>query len=202
MVTEIIFDVETKKLFSDIRSDDPGQLGVSIVSIYKRVLNDAYEEVSGEMQSFWEHDFDRMWPWFTAADRLIGFNTLKFDIPALRPYTTIDLYTLHHLDIMDRVRQKVGRKLSLNALAHETLGNVKIDHGTNAVVYFAKGDEESLKKLQTYCEADVLLTRDLYDFGKNKGFLKYKDKWNDSVRVEVDFSYPKTKNTPPQIGLF
>ena len=202
MITEVFFDVETKKLFSDITTDDPGQLGVSIVSVYKRVLNDVFEEVSGEMQSFWEKDFDRMWPWFMDSDRIVGFNTLKFDIPALRPYSTIDLEKLHHLDIMDIVRQKVGRKLSLNALAQETLGNVKIDQGTNAVLYWAKKDPESLEKLQKYCEADVILTRDLYDFGKKNRFLKYKDKWNDSVRVDVDFSYPKAKEPAPQIGLF
>ncbi len=202
MVTEVIFYVDTKKLFSDVTSDDPGLLGVSIVSVYKRVLNDLYEEISGEIQSFWEKDFERLWPWFTTADRIIGFNTLKFDIPALRPYTTIDLAKLHHLDIMEFVRQKVGRKLSLNTLAQETLGNTKIDQGTNAVLYWAKGDPVSLGKLRTYCEADVRLTRDLYDFGKNHGFLKYKDKWNDSVRIEIDFSYPKTKEVPPQIGLF
>jgi len=202
MVREIIFDVETKKLFSDVLSDDPGLLGVSIVSVYKRILDDEQKEREGEMLSFWEKDFDRMWPWFTTADRIIGFNTLKFDIPALRPYTKIDLEKLNHLDIMDLVHQKIGRKLSLNSLAQETLGNVKIDKGTNAVLYWVKKDPESLEKLQNYCEADVILTRDLYDFGKKNGFLKYKDKWNDSVRVEIDFSYPKEKDAPPQIGLF
>jgi DEAD/DEAH box helicase domain-containing protein len=202
MITEIIFDVETKKLFSDITSDDPGLLGVSIVSVYKRVLNDLYEEVSGEMQSFWEKDFDRMWQWFTGANRVIGFNTLKFDVPALRPYAPDGFATLPHFDLFDLVRQKIGRKLSLNALAQETLGNVKIDQGTNAVLYWAKGDPVSLGKLRTYCEADVALTRDLYDFGKKSGFLKFKDKWNDSVQVEIDFSYPKAKVAPPQIRLF
>jgi DEAD/DEAH box helicase domain-containing protein len=177
-------------------------LGVSIVSVYKRVLNDVFEEVSGEMQSFWEKDFERMWPWFMNTDRIIGFNTLKFDIPALRSYTTIDLEKLQHLDIMELVRQKTGRKLSLNTLAQETLGNVKIDEGKNAVLYWAKGDPVSLGKLQTYCEADVFLTRDLYDFGRKHGYLKYKDKWNDSVRVVIDFSYPKSKEPTPQIGLF
>lgn len=202
MITEIFFDVETKKLFSDITSDDPGLLGVSIVSAYKRILNDAYDEVSGEMQSFWEEDFDRMWPWFTHANRIIGFNTLKFDVPALRPYAPEEFITLPHFDVFELVRQKIGRKLSLNSLAQETLGNTKIDEGTNAVIYWAKQDAESLKKLQKYCEADVTLTRDLYDFGRKQGYLKYRDKWNDIVRVELDFSYPKVKDAPPQIGLF
>jgi len=202
MKREIIFDVETKKMFSDIDSDDPGKLEVSIVSVYKRSLDDEFREIAGEMQSFWEEDFDRMWELFTKADRIIGFNTLKFDIPALQPYTSIDLSKLPHLDIMDLVRQQVGRRLSLNALAQDTLGDTKIDHGTNAVLYWAKGDKESLLKLKKYCEADVALTRNLYDFGKINGFLKYRDKWNSIVKISLDFSYPAKKDPVPQIGLF
>jgi DEAD/DEAH box helicase domain-containing protein len=201
MRSEIVFDVETKKMFSDVASDDPGLLGVSIVSVLRRVVDDNNEKVSEDLQSYWEKDFDSLWSLFTTADRIIGFNTLKFDIPALRPYTAIDLEKLHHLDIMELVRQKVGRKLSLNALAQETLGNTKIDQGSNAVLYWAKGDPVSLAKLRKYCEADVLLTRDLYDFGKEHGYMKYKDKWNDTIRVEVDFSYP-AKKEKSQIGLF
>lgn len=201
MITEVIFDVETKKLFSDITSDDPGLLGVSIVSAYKRTLDDQYKEIKGEMQSFWEKDFERLWPWFTEADRIIGFNTLKFDIPALRPYAPDGFTSLPHFDLLEIVRQKIGRKLSLNTLTQETLGNIKVDRGINAVVYWAKRDTKSLEKLRTYCESDVLLTRDLYDFGRQNHFLKYRDKWNDVVRIEVDFSYPRAKE-PPQIGLF
>ena len=171
MVTEIIFDVETKKLFSDITTDNPGDLGVSIVSTYRRTVDDGGVETEGIMQSFWEQDFSSMWPLFEHADRIIGFNSLKFDVPALQPYYgERDFSVLKHFDIMDLVRQKIGRRISLNALSQETLGNTKIDVGTNAVIYWAKGDEESLAKLKKYCEADVALTRDLYDAGlKNHG---------------------------------
>ena len=201
MISELIFDVETKKLFSDISTDDPGDLGVSIVSVYTRMVNDSFEEVSGEMRSFWEKDFDSMWSLFEKADRIIGFNSLKFDVPALQPYTTMNFLALKHFDIMDIVRQKTGRRIGLSALAKETIGDDKTDVGTNAVIYWAKGDTESLKKLQMYCEADVALTRDLYDFGRKNKLLKYVDKWNNSTTIEVDFSYPKKKEDP-QIGLF
>lgn len=201
MISELIFDVETKKLFSDITTDNPGDLGVSIVSVYTRVLNDTFDEVNGEMHSFWEKDFERMWPLFEKADRIIGFNSLKFDVPALQPYTTMNFLSLKHFDIMDLVRQKTGRRIGLSALAKETIGDDKTDVGTNAVIYWAKGDKESLRKLQTYCEADVALTRDLYDFGRKNNILKYMDKWNNSVAIEVDFSYP-VKKVNPQIGLF
>jgi len=86
MYNEVIFDLETKKLFSDISGNDPADLGVSIVSVYSRVLEKNLSEVEGNMQSFWEHDFDKMWPIFQEADRIIGFNSLGFDIPALKPH--------------------------------------------------------------------------------------------------------------------
>ncbi len=201
MVTELFFDVETKKLFSDIASDDPADLGVSIVSVYKRQLNEALEETQGELRSFWEKDFPSMWQWFSEADRIVGFNSLKFDVPALRPYAPENFSRLPHFDVMELVRQKLGRRIGLNALAQVSLGIEKIDHGTNAVIYWAKGDAENLKKLQTYCESDVLLTRDLYEYGKKFGHLKYMDKWNRESTIEIDFSYPK-KEVSPQIGLF
>jgi hypothetical protein len=36
---EVFFDVETKKLFSEINTRAPGDLGVSVVSVYKRELD-------------------------------------------------------------------------------------------------------------------------------------------------------------------
>jgi len=201
MISELIFDVETKKLFSDIPTDDPGDLGVSIVSVYTRMLNDVFDEVSGEMRSFWEKDFPSMWPLFEKADRIIGFNSLKFDVPALQPYTAMNFLSLKHFDIMEIVRQKIGRRIGLSALAKETIGDDKTDVGTNAVIYWAMGDGESLEKLQRYCEADVALTRDLYDFGRKNKLLKYRDKWNNVTTIDIDFSYPIVKKDP-QIGLF
>jgi DEAD/DEAH box helicase domain-containing protein len=153
------------------------------------------------MRSFWEQDFSSMWSWFSEADRIIGFNSLKFDVPALRPYAPITFSTLPHFDIMELVRQKTGRRIGLSALAKETLGDDKTDVGTNAVLYWAKGDPVSLQKLKMYCEADVALTRDLYDFGRKNKQLKFRDKWNNITTIDIDFSYP-IKKEEPQIGLF
>jgi uncharacterized protein YprB with RNaseH-like and TPR domain len=208
MVIEVFFDVETKKLFSDIQTDDPADLGVSVVSVYRRVLNSAMDEVSGEMKSFWDQEapdgpkIEAMWPWFAEADRIVGFNSRHFDVPALRPYYRGDLAKLNHFDIMDAVRARIGRKLSLNALVKDTLGSAKTDVGTHAVLYWANRDPESLEKLRTYCEMDVALTRDLYDYGRRNKYLRYTDKWNNQSTIEVDFSYPAKAAPSPQIDLF
>lgn len=201
MYNEVIFDVETKKLFSDIAGDDPGDLGVSIVSVYSRTIDDNLREIEGKMQSFWEKEFDKMWPLFQEADRIIGFNTLGFDIPALKPYTDLPLEKMPHFDIMQKVKEKIGRRISLDSIVKETLDTEKRDIGVNAVYYWQDGSPKALEKLKYYCEDDVRLTCEIYDFGSKNGHLLFKDKWNTLQKVEVDFSYPP-EDPSKQIGLF
>ena len=102
---------------------------------------------------------------------------------------------------MDKVKEKLGFRLGLNAIATETIGHSKSDVGTNAVLYWLEHSPESLKKLRDYCEMDVIVTRDVYDYGRSHGHLKYKDRWNTPRMVEVDFSYPKA-DPNQQMGLF
>jgi len=200
---EVIFDVETKKLFEEVEGWDPSKLGVSIVSCYRRELNNDWQEVRGEMRSFWEKEMDKMWTWFEEADRIIGFNSLGFDVPALKPYYgNGDLSGLKHFDIMAEIKKILGHRLGLDAIAKETLGESKSGVGTQAVEWWKAGDKESLEKLKKYCEMDVVVTRNIYDHGLNEGFLKFKDKWNELREVRVDFSYPQKKDKEEQIGLF
>ena len=183
--------------FDEAGSYDPADLGVSLVSVYVRGEN-------GErMQSFWEKDFDQMWKLFRDADRIIGFNTLGFDIPAMKPYAPADFAALPHFDILDKIKQvNFGRGTSLNAIAKDTLGTEKIDSGANAIEYFKKGDPISLALLQKYCEMDVAITRDIYDFGAKNKYLKFTDKWNNARQVEVDFSHPAETAPAKQSSLF
>jgi len=198
---EVIFDVETKKLFNEITTDNPADLGVSIVSAYIRDVTRDGKEISGAMHSFWEDTFQELFTAFSKADRIIGFNTKYFDVPTLKPYTSLDLTKLNHFDIMDYFRSATGRRISLNSLAQANLGTEKVDKGTNAVLYWKEHTQESLAKLKYYCEADVAITRDIYDFGVTHGFLKYIDAWNNPQKAIINFSYPKEAATQ-QIGLF
>jgi DEAD/DEAH box helicase domain-containing protein len=203
MIDEIIFDCETKKLFSEINTTDPADLGISICSLYVRRVNDLQEEIEGTMMSFWESELGNMWEYFRKAKRIIGFNSLKFDVPALSRHAPQDFRTFPHFDVMKAVRDHLGFALSLDHLATQTIGEHKTDVGTNAVIYWKSQNPILLEKLKSYCEADVLLTRDLYDFGVRNKKLKYLDKWNTPRDIPVDFSYPKSiLDASRQIGLF
>lgn len=202
MINEVIFDLETQKFFDEIGDRDPSALGVSVVSLYIRELDDELNELRGEIKSYWENDLKGLWPHFQKADRIIGFNSVRFDVPVLTPYANFPLNRLPHFDIMQQIKAALGHRLSLNALAKGSLNSEKTDVGARAVEYWKKGDEQSLKKLQSYCESDVVITKDIYDFGLKEKRLIYFDKWNTQREVEVDFAYPKEEKEEKQIGLF
>lgn len=203
MLTEVIFDCESQKLFSEIATNDPADLGVSIVSLYIRKVDDFQKEISGELMSFWESEITGMWAHFRNVHRIIGFNSLKFDVPLLSRVAPKEFPKYPHFDIMKSVRDALGFAISLDDLANQNLGKQKTDVGTNAVLYWKSKNPQDLAKLKMYCEADVLLTRDLYDFGVRNKKLRYIDKWNTPKEFPVDFSYPKEiVDASRQIGLF
>lgn len=193
-MNQIIFDVETKRLFGEIDEQDPGKLGVSIVSLYVRDVDEAQNETKGQIYSFWEGEFEKVWELFQKADRIIGFNSLNFDVPALQPYASFPLKKLPHFDILEKIKEVYGHRISLDALARETLDRQKIDSGLEAVYYWQKGDKESLEKLRKYCEDDVIITKEIYDFAVRNGYLLFKDKWNTLRKIDLDFSVPNTDN--------
>lgn len=201
-ITEVFFDVETKKFFDDINLRDPSLLGVSLVSVYKRVLNENLEEEEGTMQSFWEEELYKMWSLFEDANRIVGFNSVKFDVPALKLYAPTHFSKLPHFDIIQEVKKVIGRRISLNAIAKDTLGRGKIDSGENAILYYQKGDTKSQNLLKKYCEEDVRLTKDVYDHVLKNKQLRFTDHWNTPRTIEIDFSYPEEEKKSPQIGLF
>jgi len=199
---EVIFDTETKKFFDEVPGNDPSQLGVSITSVYSRTLDESFNEIEGKMESFWEKDFGEMFKLFEKADRIIGFNSISFDVPALSPYLPSHWPKLKHFDILSEIKKVEGKRMSLDSLAKATLGTKKNDSGENAIKYWAESSPESLAKLKKYCEMDVVITRDIYDYALKEGYLKYIDFWNETHEIKLDFSYPPQKTSETQGSLF
>lgn len=201
---EVIFDIETKRFFDEINAKKPEDLGISIVSAYRREVDKDLKELSGEMKSFFEKDFDSMWSWFEEADRIIGYNSLGFDVPAMNGIYKGDFTKLKHFDVMKIIKDVFGHRVKLDSVAKESLGKGKNASGADAVAWWAKGDPESLANLKKYCEMDVEVTKGVYDFGMKNKRLKFIDHWNELREIEVDFSYPKEDKpkVEQQMGLF
>ena len=185
----VVFDVETQKAFDEVGGYYPEKLGVSVSGVW----------YDGNIRAFREEEFPEMFKLFEQADRIVGFNSIDFDMVALKPYYLGDLLKLPNFDILQKVEEKVGYRVKLDALAKETLGVQKGGSGLDAITYYHSGDWEKLTK---YCLEDVIITKDLYFYGLQNGKLRYKNKWNEPVTVAIDFKPETKKERGVQVTLF
>jgi DEAD/DEAH box helicase domain-containing protein len=191
----IVFDVETKKAFDEVGGFFPAKLGVSISCVYYR------DDQAGEewYKAYREENFPEMFKLFETADRIVGFNSINFDMATLAPYYVGDLLKFPNLDIMVELEKKLGHRVSLDAVAKETLGIQKNGHGLDAIRYYHDGDWASLEK---YCMQDVKVTKEIYDHAVKNKQLRFKNKWNEVVTVEVDFAFNEANFVQVQTTLF
>jgi len=161
---KITFDIETRNIFTDVNSNDPTALDISVVCIHDS-LTDSYS-------SYLQEDFPKLWPILEQADMFITFNGDHFDIPLLNKYYSGDLGKIKSLDLLVEVKNSLGRRIKLDTIAEATLGTKKSGHGLQAVEWWKTGE---IDKIIKYCIEDVKITKQLYDYALANSKLKYKD---------------------------
>ncbi len=191
---ELVLDVETKKTFDDVGGYFPEKLGISFVGACLRENGNK----NGQLLSFFEDDLKKLFPLIEKADVVIGFNIDGFDMPTLSAYYQADIKKIPTLDLMARIKNSVGHRISLDAVAQETLGSGKIGDGLDAIRYYHNGDLGALEK---YCLEDVKITRDIYDYGLKNGLVKFRNKWNRLIKAPVDFTFVAQKANGTQMSL-
>jgi DEAD/DEAH box helicase domain-containing protein len=187
----ITFDLETKNIFQDVGSSDPAALDVSVVGVHDSATN--------ECVGFLEKDFAKMWPLFEQADAIVTFNGDHFDIPILDKYYHGDLSKIKSIDLMLAVQKVLGRRIKLDTLAEVTLGKKKSGNGLDAVTWWRNGEVEKVIK---YCLDDVRVTRELFEYMRDRKSVKYRDLgvikelkidttgWDDTPKSAMNFSLP------------
>lgn len=185
---EITFDIETKMVAFGRGRLDPETLEITVVGVHDSETN--------EYSGYFVEDLPKLWPLIERADTLIGFNSDYFDIPILNRYYPGDLTKIRSIDLMGEVQKVLGRRVRLESLAQATLGRGKSGDGLEAGHWWENGEREKVKE---YCIDDVRLTRELYDFAIENGFLRYKD-LRDIRDVKLDTkSWRKKNGTAPSL---
>lgn len=182
----IVLDLETKFSFQEV-NNNIALLGVSCVGIY--------DYSNGQFTAFLEHELDKLFPLLEHASLIIGFNINRFDMRVLSAYYLGDLFALPRLDLLQSVKQKLGRRISLNELAKTTLGRKKSGHGLLALEYYQQGNFEKLKR---YCLDDVRITRDLYEYGKKYRKVYFRGRRG---REQVEINWRKWEDKEREISL-
>jgi len=171
----VVFDLETQRSAQEVGGwHNARKMGVSVGVVYDSGLDD--------FLVFRDDRMDELIQALAQADLVIGFNSLRFDYEVLRGYTTFDFSTLPTLDMLDHIKARLGVRLSLDSLGSATLNAAKTADGLQALEWWKQGRIEEITK---YCTADVAITRDLYLFGRDNGYLLYRNKAQKVVRCPV-----------------
>ncbi|HOX60629.1 MAG TPA: ribonuclease H-like domain-containing protein [Candidatus Magasanikbacteria bacterium] len=177
MSREVVFDIET---IGDIRNFDT--MKVTVVSIYE------YETDS--YRSFVESELNQLWPILEKAERIIGYNSEHFDVPILNRYYAGDLTRLPHLDLLKVIKETSGTRFKLNDIAKATLQIEKSADGMQAMKWFEEGKIDEIKK---YCEQDVKVTKEVYDYGRKNKMIYYSKLTGELQPLAVNFDPPIVK---------
>ncbi len=173
---KIVFDIETRNIFSEVGSSDPAKLDIALVGIY--------DSETDSYSSYLQEELSQLWPILERADMLIGFYSEHFDLPLLNKYYPGDLSKIKHLDILKEIRKQYGRGMKLQQLAEGTLKTTKSGHGLDAIKWWRQGEVE---KIRQYCLDDVRITKDIYDFAVNNQKVFFKE-GREVKEVKIDTS--------------
>lgn len=200
MDSRIVLDLETKKTFDEVGGRGcVDQLGISVVGVYLYQTN--------EYQIFEEKDFGQLQNILINSELIIGFNQISFDMPVLQPYLSVDVKQLPLFDLLVDIQGHLGHRVSLDSLAKATLGVGKTGSGLDAIRFYREGRMDELKR---YCQNDVKVTKDVYEYGIKHKKIYYLPKiGHDRLELKVDWKKSSTSNhivednrAPAQYKLF
>jgi len=173
-----VFDVETQRSAAEVggwhRAD---RMGISVAILY--------DSVSDSFKTYLEKDIPALINDLQTFDLVVGFNNKRFDNKVLSAYSLFNLAALPTLDIMEKITNRLGYRLSLDRLAEHTLGVKKSANGLQALQWYKEGRMEEIIR---YCRQDVKITRDIFLYGLENRYLLFKNKAGSIVRLPVDFS--------------
>jgi DEAD/DEAH box helicase domain-containing protein len=173
----VVFDLETQRSFAEVGGRSQfHRLGVSVGVAYRYDLDEflvVNEETISELVTL-----------LLEASLVVGYNIRGFDYEVLRAYTEENLQKLPTLDLMFDLEERLGFRPKLDSVVSATLGEGKIADGLQALEWWRLGE---IDKIIEYCQEDVRVTRDLYDFGKRHRWVHVSRFGGKPRKVEVDW---------------
>jgi DEAD/DEAH box helicase domain-containing protein len=173
----LAFDVETQ-----FTADEVG--GWSNIRDMRLAVAVTYDAAQDAYYDYTEPDVERLIADLRDADLVVGYNLHRFDYEVLRRYTDDPLIDLPTMDMLQDLHGRLGWRPKLDNVATATLGESKSADGLQAVRWFRQG---LLDKVLDYCRRDVEVTWQVYDFGRQNGYVQYRDRRWRVLRVPVNW---------------
>ncbi|MBP1595401.1 MAG: hypothetical protein H6Q05_778 [Acidobacteria bacterium] len=177
----LVLDVETQFLSDEVAG------GWSAVHKFRIALVVTWDEQNG-LRVWYEEDAPRLLRELERFEPIVTFNGENFDFKVLSAYGPVDALYRKSLDMLAQLSRKLGFRVKLDSLAHATLQRKKTGSGTESVTWWRSGDPAQRQKVVDYCKMDVEITRDLYLFAKEHGYLLIHDlRQNAHRRIDISW---------------
>jgi DEAD/DEAH box helicase domain-containing protein len=171
------FDLETQKLLDEVPGRNPAGLLLACAVTYSTARAD--------FAVYWEQDVNALLTELKQADKVIGFNIVQFDYEVLSHYAPgFNFPALRTFDLLLDLRRALSFRVPLDSLAKACLGTAKSAGGIESVRWFRAGEKD---KIAEYCKSDVDITRHVYEFGRDNGFVYYYSRLGSKLKVAVNW---------------
>jgi DEAD/DEAH box helicase domain-containing protein len=171
----VVFDLETQRSAADVGGWNKAYLmGMSLGVVW-----DSHQH---EYTTYYEPDIEALIDHLKRADLVVGFNIIGFDYSVLRGYSQFDFKQLNTLDMLREIYTQLRYRVSLDALGQATLNRAKSADGLQALQWFKEG---RMDLIESYCRKDVEVTRDLFQYGLDHGYLLFHRKGQGRMRIPL-----------------
>lgn len=178
-----VFDLETIRSAQEVGGwNHAEKMGMSVGVVYDSRLDDYVTYLEPEVQRLVAH--------LQEFDIVVGFNNKRFDNRVLAGYSAENLHALPNLDLLEEVQNQLGYRLKLDTLASATLGVGKSGDGLDALRWYKEGRMDLIRK---YCRKDVEITRMLFLHALEHGFLLFRNKGGQTVRLPLQLDRTITR---------
>ena len=172
----VYFDLETQK-----SADEVG--GWGNIREMRMSVGVTYSTARGGYQIYGEREVNELIKELQRADLVVGFNTLRFDYEVLQGHNEFfDHLQLATLDMLVEVQKQLPHRLSLDSIAHASLGVEKTAEGMQAIHWFREG---KLLEIAEYCCYDVKITKLVHEYGAVNKQLFYTNRFGHKLSVPV-----------------
>lgn len=175
----VYFDLETQRSAGDVGGwDKKDRMGMSV--------GVTYSTAAGTYQIYPESEAEALISELAAADLVIGYNHVGFDYAVLQAYSMWNIGDqMKSLDLLLDLEVRLGHRIKLDDIATASLGTGKTADGLDAIRWWREG---KILQIAEYCCFDVKVTKLVHEFGARNGFVRYKDRFGQESRVDVQWT--------------
>ena len=129
---------------------------------------------SRQLHDYGENEVNALIEELRRADLVVGLTACVSIMKCWSGTILFDIEQLKTLDMLVELQKTLQHRLSLDSIAHATLGVEKTSEGLQAIRWFKEG---KMLEIAEYCCYDVKITRMVHEYGQSNKKLHYTNRF-------------------------